>query len=68
MQNFKKTKANFEEMAYEEFNFDTLYANYSMMKGTSQAIAIYKNNKSGDFVKSLLLLFLRGSLKPSKVS
>ena len=35
MQNFKKTKANFEEMAYEEFNFDTLYANYSMMKGTS---------------------------------
>jgi len=35
MQNFKKTKANFEERAYEEFNFDTLYANYSMMKGTS---------------------------------
>ena len=34
-QNFKKTKANFEERAYEGFNFDTLYANYSMMKGTS---------------------------------
>ena len=34
-QNFKKTKANFEEMAYEGFNFDTLYANYSMMKVTS---------------------------------
>lgn len=34
-QNFKKTKANFEERAYEEFNFDTLYANYSIMKGTS---------------------------------
>ena len=33
--NFKKTKANFEERAYEGFNFDTLYANYSMMKGTS---------------------------------
>lgn len=34
-QNFKKTKANFEERAYEGFNFDTLYANYSMMKETS---------------------------------
>ena len=34
-QNFKKTKANFEEREYEGFNFDTLYANYSMMKGTS---------------------------------
>lgn len=34
-QNFKKTKANFEERAYEGFNFDTLYANYNMMKGTS---------------------------------
>ena len=34
-QKFKKTKANFEERAYEGFNFDTLYANYSMMKGTS---------------------------------
>lgn len=34
-QNFRKTKANFEERAYEGFNFDTLYANYSMMKGTS---------------------------------
>ena len=34
-QNFKKTKANLEERAYEGFNFDTLYANYSMMKGTS---------------------------------
>ena len=34
-QNFKKTKANFEERAYEGFNFDTLYVNYSMMKGTS---------------------------------
>ena len=34
-QNVKKTKANFEERAYEGFNFDTLYANYSMMKGTS---------------------------------
>ena len=34
-QNFKKTKANFEERAHEGFNFDTLYANYSMMKGTS---------------------------------
>ena len=34
-QNFKRTKANFEERAYEGFNFDTLYANYSMMKGTS---------------------------------
>ena len=34
-QKFKKTKANFEERAYERFNFDTLYANYSMMKGTS---------------------------------
>lgn len=34
-QNFKKTKANFEERAYEGFNFDTLYANYSIMKGTS---------------------------------
>ena len=34
-QNFKKTKANFEERAYEGFNFDTLYANYSMMIGTS---------------------------------
>ena len=33
--NFKKTKANFEERVYEGFNFDTLYANYSMMKGTS---------------------------------
>ena len=32
---FKKTKANFEERAYEGFNFDTLYANYSMMKGTT---------------------------------
>lgn len=31
-QNFKKTKANFEERAYEGFNFDTLYANYNMMK------------------------------------
>lgn len=34
-QNFKKTKANFEGRAYEGFNFDTLYANYTMMKGTS---------------------------------
>ena len=34
-QKFKKTKANFEERVYEGFNFDTLYANYSMMKGTS---------------------------------
>ena len=34
-QSFKRTKANFEERAYEGFNFDTLYANYSMMKGTS---------------------------------
>ena len=34
-QNFKKTKANFEERSYEGFNFDTLYANYNMMKGTS---------------------------------
>ena len=34
-QNFKKAKANFEERTYEGFNFDTLYANYSMMKGTS---------------------------------
>ncbi len=34
-QNFKKTKSNFEERAYEGFNFDMLYANYSMMKGTS---------------------------------
>ena len=34
-QKFQKTKANFEERAYEGFNFDTLYANYSMMKGTS---------------------------------
>ena len=34
-QNFKKTKANFEERAYEGFNFDTLYANYNMMEGTS---------------------------------
>ena len=33
--NFKRTKANFEERAYEGFNFDTLYANYSMLKGTS---------------------------------
>lgn len=34
-QNFKKTKANFEERAYEGFCFDTLYANYSMMKGAT---------------------------------
>ena len=29
------TKANFEERLYEGFYFGTLYANYSMMKGTS---------------------------------
>ena len=34
-QNFKKTKANFEERKYEGFDFNTLYANYSMMKGTT---------------------------------
>ena len=34
-QNFNKTKPNFEERAYEGFNFDTLYANYNMMKVTS---------------------------------
>lgn len=34
-QNFKKTKVNFKERAYEGFDFDTLYANYSIMKGTS---------------------------------
>ena len=34
-QNFKKTKANFEERTYEEFDFNTLYANYNMMKGIS---------------------------------
>lgn len=33
--NFKKTKANFEERTYEGFDFNTLYANYSMMKGIS---------------------------------
>ena len=33
--NFKKTKANFEERTYEGFDFNTLYANYSMMKGTT---------------------------------
>ena len=56
-QNFKKTKANFEERAYEGFNFDTLYANYSMMKRTSYAIAIYKNNKSGDLRKNLCFYY-----------
>lgn len=34
-QNFKKTKANFEERKYEGFDFNTLYANYNMMKGIS---------------------------------
>ena len=33
--NFKKTKANFEERTYEGFDFNTLYANYNMMKGIS---------------------------------
>ena len=32
-QKFKKTKVNFEERTYEGFDFNTLYANYSMMKG-----------------------------------
>ena len=34
-QNFKKTKPNFEERTYEGFDFNTLYANYNMMKGIS---------------------------------
>ena len=34
-QNFNKTKANFEERTYEGFDFNTLYANYSMMEGTT---------------------------------
>ena len=34
-QKFKKTKVNFEERTYEGFDFNTLYANYSMMKGTT---------------------------------
>ena len=33
--NHTQKKANFEERAYEGFNFDTLYANYNMMKGTT---------------------------------
>ena len=33
--NFKKTKPDFEERKYEGFDFNTLYANYNMMKGIS---------------------------------
>ena len=34
-QNFRKTKPNFEERKYEGFDFNTLYANYSMMEETT---------------------------------
>ena len=33
--NFKETKVDFEERTYEGFDFNTLYANYNMMEGTT---------------------------------